>query len=85
MVSLTIETMDDTSQNGQEVVTDRASALYVESLGVSLADMKIRTEIVDVSKQRSALQIGELRKQSLRLASRLRQMDLRLGKLPAKV
>lgn len=77
--------MDDTPQNVQELVTDRASALYVESLGVSLGDMKIRSEIVDVSQQRSAIQIGELRKQSLRLASRLRQMDLRLGKLPAKV
>lgn len=77
--------MDAATKNVQETVTDRATAEYVESLGVSIADIKLRTEMVDASQQRSALQIMELRKKSLRLLCSLSQLEVRIGKLPAKV
>lgn len=77
--------MDAAEKNVPEVVTDRATAEYVEGLGVSIGDIKIRTEMVDASQQRSALQLLELRKKSLRLLRSLSQLELRIGKLPAKV
>lgn len=77
--------MDDTPQNVQEDEGDRATALYAESLAVSLGDQQIRAENVDASHEKSDAQIVALRKQSLRLLSRLRQLDARLSKLPAQV
>ncbi len=65
--------------------SDLATTLYVESLGVSLSDQLVRTEKIDANHERSGAEVVVLRKQSLRLLSRLRQLDLRLSKLPAEV
>lgn len=64
---------------------ERTTDLYIESLHVSLSDQVVRTEKIDANQTKSAADVVILRKQSLRLASRLRQLDLRLGKLAAKV
>lgn len=74
--------MEDTQKTDEDASGDRASSLYIESLGVSLSDLRIRADAVDDRHQESFTKIAALAQQTRCLLRSLRKLRLRRGKLP---